>query len=157
MDASQALARPGLRERKKQQTREKIAQVALALFAERGYEKTTLADIAEAADVSPRTIFAYYPGKEEILFCGESSFYEQLEQALEERPPEATTVDVLRDFLSETGPIDEDTMLRKRIVSESEELRLVQRARRGRLEDLVARSIGRDLGDVGPDDLRPVL
>jgi AcrR family transcriptional regulator len=59
----QVTARPGLRERKKQQTREKIARAGLDLFAERGYEQTTLADIADAADVSTRTIFAYFQSK----------------------------------------------------------------------------------------------
>ncbi len=76
----------GLRERKKQQTREKIARVALKLFAERGYDETTLADIAEAADVSPRTIFAYYEGKEDILFCEEGAFIDRLKQTLDEPP-----------------------------------------------------------------------
>ncbi len=62
---------PGLRERKKQRTHESIARVALELFAQRGYDETTLDDIAEAADISKRTIFSYYQSKEDILFHDE--------------------------------------------------------------------------------------
>src|ERR1700724_1898780 len=100
MDTREAtLAKPGLRERKKQQTREKIERVALRLFAERGYDQTTLAEIAEAANVSPRTIFAYFENKEDILLCEESSFGDRLADVLEQRPPGATTVDAIREFL----------------------------------------------------------
>jgi AcrR family transcriptional regulator len=155
--AEATLARPGLRERKKQQTREKIAHVALKLFAERGYDHTTLAEIAEAADVSPRTIFAYFESKEDILFCDERASQLRLEQILDQRPPGTTTVDALREYLSGFGQPDEEALLRKRILRENEALRLAGRARDAWVEQLIARSIARDLGDVGPDDLRPVL
>jgi AcrR family transcriptional regulator len=150
------LERPGLRERKKQQTRETIARVALELFAERGYDQTTLAEIADAADVSPRTIFAYFHSKEDILFCDEPAFFEQLKQALEQRASGATTIDVLRDFIQSSGPPDEDRRLRKQIVGSNEELLLNRRARFARLEELIAESIARDLG-AGPGDIRPPL
>src|ERR1700739_596810 len=103
----------GLRERKKQQTREKIARVALELFAERGYDETTLADIAEAADVAPRTIFAYFESKEDILFCDECVFLARLAQMLETRPPGTTTIDAIREFFGSIEPPDEEAKLRK--------------------------------------------
>ncbi len=84
-------AKLGLRERKKQQTREKIARVALELFAERGYDETTLAEIAEAAEVAPRTIFAYFDSKDDILLCEEVSFLGELKRQLDERPAGTTT------------------------------------------------------------------
>src|ERR1700749_3187832 len=93
-------AKLGRRERKKQQTRETIARAALRLFAERGYDETTLAEIAEAADVAPRTIFAYFERKEDILLCEEGNFLAALKRKLDERPGGTTTVDTLREFLS---------------------------------------------------------
>jgi AcrR family transcriptional regulator len=147
-------AKPGLRERKKQQTREKIASVALQQFADRGYDHTTLAEIAEAADISPRTIFAYFQSKEDILFCEQPSLHAQLELALDQRPAGATTVDGLREFIGGFAPLDEQAILRKQIIIENEALRLAWRAREAGLEQLIAKSIARDLGDLGPDDLR---
>jgi AcrR family transcriptional regulator len=158
METSDAsLVKPGLRERKKQQTRERIASVALELFAERGYDHTTLAEIAEAADVSPRTIFAYFQSKEDILFCDEPLMYERLERTLRERPPGATTVDALRVFVASFDAADKQAVLRKRIIGASEGLRHSERARSAPMEELVTESITRDLGDVGPDDIRPRL
>jgi AcrR family transcriptional regulator len=61
-------ATEGLRERKKRQTREAIAAAAMALFRERGFDAVTIADIARAADVSEKTIFNYFPAKEDLVF-----------------------------------------------------------------------------------------
>jgi AcrR family transcriptional regulator len=147
---------PGLRERKKQQTRETIERVALQLFAERGYDHTTLAEIAEAADISPRTIFSYFQSKEDILFCGESGYIEKVQAALRERPAGTTTVDALREFISSMPAPDEQAMLRKRVVAASPELQLKLRAHIGLLEGVLAESFAKDLG-AGPEDIRPGL
>jgi AcrR family transcriptional regulator len=154
--AEGTVPRPGLRERKKLETRETIARVALELFAERGYDKTTLAEVADAANVSTRTIFAYFESKEDILFCTEPAAREQLRKALDERPPGATTVDALRAFLGTVSPPDESLRLRKKIIATDEGLRLVERARFARVEQMIEESIAKDL-DAGPDDIRPAL
>ena len=146
----------GLRERKKQQTRERIARVALELFAERGYDETTLAEIAEAADVSPRTIFAYYEGKEDILFCEEGVFIDRLREMLEERPPGTTTIDAVREFFASIEPPDEQARLRKKVVNANPALHIRMGAQHARLEPMLVESIARDLG-AGPDDMRPLL
>jgi AcrR family transcriptional regulator len=146
----------GLRERKKQQTRDTIARVALELFAERGYDETTLADIAEAADVSPRTIFAYYESKDDILFCGEGAFLERLKRLLLERPAGTTTIDAIREFFASIEPPDEQARLRKKVVTETPALQMRLRAQHAQLEPILVESIRRDL-DAGPDDVRPLL
>src|SRR5246127_2962917 len=89
----------GLRERKKQRTRDAIARAALELFAERGYQETTLPEIAEAADVSTRTIFAYFPSKEDILFSDFPVMKQALAQALAERPEGEDALETVRKFI----------------------------------------------------------
>jgi AcrR family transcriptional regulator len=154
--AENVVARPGLRERKKQQTRDRIARVGLELFAERGYEQTTLAEIADAADVSTRTIFAYFESKEEILFCDDAGFYDSLKAALDNRGAGVTTVDALREYLRGIATEDDSVKLRKKIIGEAKSLRLAERARFAQAEELIAESIARDL-DSGPGDIRPAL
>src|SRR3954447_25147849 len=107
---------PGLRERKKQRTRETIAHAARQLFAERGYHATTLPDIAEAADVSTRTIFAYFPSKEDILFSDFSLMKDALAKALAERDEGEETLDTVREFIlslavAEESEVDEQLRL----------------------------------------------
>lgn len=146
----------GLRERKKQQTRDTIARAALELFAERGYDETTLAEIAEAADVSPRTIFAYFESKEEILFCDAPAELDAFKTALEQRPEDATTIDALRGILSTLEPPGELAKLRKQIVTSSPALKLKMRARVAELEPVLVASFAKDLGS-DPDDVRALL
>ena len=83
-----ALMVEGLRERKKQRTRETIVTVALELFAERGYQQTTVAEIAEAAEVSKGTVFAYFPSKEDIVFADTAPVCEDLLRQLRDREPD---------------------------------------------------------------------
>ncbi len=151
-----AAAKPGLRERKKQQTLARIANAALKLFAEQGYDETTLDEIADAADVSRRTIFAYYDSKEEILFCGESDFLARLKKTLDERPEGTTTVDAIRQFLSTLEPLDDAEVLRKALIASSPALQMKVRARHAEVEPMLAESIAKDLG-TEPHDIRTLL
>jgi AcrR family transcriptional regulator len=77
---------PGLRERKRQQTRERLTQVAMALFLERGFEATTLDDIAAAAEISRRSFFHYFASKEDIVFAWQDESTAALVAAVAARP-----------------------------------------------------------------------
>ena len=145
---------PGLRERKKQKTRDTIANVALELFAEKGYERTTIAEIAEAAEVSPRTIFTYFPSKEDILFCDMPEAYERFAGALGERGENVTTLDVVREFLVTSMSPDRGMLLRKRIFASEATLQVNRRARFAPFAQLLVGAIAEDL-DTDPDDIRP--
>lgn len=89
----------GLRERKKRRTREALTDAALALFADRGYERTTVADIAAAADVAPRTFFSYFPNKEAVLFAGTDERLELIAAAFADLPDGLDPVDAVRRFV----------------------------------------------------------
>jgi AcrR family transcriptional regulator len=80
------LVSTGLRERKKLQTREQITEAAIRLFAGRGFDGTTVDDIAEAADVSRRTFFRYFARKEDVVLAWKQEAADELRQALAARP-----------------------------------------------------------------------
>lgn len=148
----------GLRERKKQRTREAIVDAALKLFDERGFEQTTIADIAEAADIAPRTFFGYFPSKEDVVFADFPETFEQISRRLREREEGETGIDALRAWFAErieaSEPTDERERCRHRVIEQSEQLAAHQQAMLGQVANLLAEEVARDLGDA-PDDLRP--
>jgi AcrR family transcriptional regulator len=88
--------RPSLRERKKLATRLTIRRAALDLFADRGFSRVTVEDIAAAADVAPRTFFNYFASKEAVLFGADPGRVEQLRARLVQDQPGRSALDVLR-------------------------------------------------------------
>jgi AcrR family transcriptional regulator len=81
-----ATAPQGLRARKRQQTRERLTRAAMALFLERGFEATTLDDIATAADISRRSFFHYFASKEDVVFAWHEDSMTALIAAVAARP-----------------------------------------------------------------------
>src|SRR5215213_2476040 len=89
----------GLRERKKRQTRDAIAAAAMGLFLARGFDDVTVAEIAAAADVSEKTVFNYFPAKEDLVFARAHDRLAERVDAIRNRPP---GVPLTRVFEAET-------------------------------------------------------
>src|SRR6201991_4592735 len=90
-----------LRERKKLATRRLLRRAALELVAQRGRTNVTVEDIAEAAELSPRTFFNYFPSKEAVLFGGDPDRAAALRDAIVRAVPGQTALDALRLVLME--------------------------------------------------------
>ncbi|HEX6871816.1 MAG TPA: TetR family transcriptional regulator [Micromonosporaceae bacterium] len=106
---------PTRRERKKLETRQALEQAALRLFAERGYEQTTVEDIAEAADVAVRTFFRYFSSKQDVLLGDVvTDRVARLRKELAARPATEPVLDSVRmvmDLLDFAGPDEADQIL----------------------------------------------
>ncbi|MEV4477714.1 TetR/AcrR family transcriptional regulator [Nonomuraea salmonea] len=79
--------KPGLRELKKQRTRQALIEAALRLFEDKGYENVTVAEIADAAEVSPRTFFLHFQAKEDVLLANTDVRVDLALRAIAERRP----------------------------------------------------------------------
>src|SRR5690242_19094138 len=90
----------GLRERKKLRTREQITEAAIGLFAKRGFDGTTVDDIAAAADVSRRTFFRYFARKEDVILAWKRETANELRDALAARPPEEAPLEAVQGALT---------------------------------------------------------
>jgi AcrR family transcriptional regulator len=91
----------GLRERKKRQTREAIAHAAMRLFAAHGFDAVTVEDVAEAANVSRKTVFNYFPAKEDLVFRAGHERRAALVAAIRERAPGTSLVQPFRALTAE--------------------------------------------------------
>ncbi|PRY38135.1 TetR/AcrR family transcriptional regulator [Umezawaea tangerina] len=99
----------GLRERKKLRTYQAISDTALALFAEHGYDQVSITQVAEAAEVSRRTLFSYFPTKEDLVISRMADHETEAGRVVRNRPPDQPPLAALRthylDGLSRRDPI----------------------------------------------------
>jgi AcrR family transcriptional regulator len=94
----------GLRERKKRQMREQLADIAARLFAERGYDAVSVTEVARAAGVSDQTVFNYFPTKPELVLDRAEEFRELYRATVRDRPAGVTPAEALRPLVH--GDID---------------------------------------------------
>lgn len=136
----------GLRERQKSARRERILAVAIDLFVEHGFEAVRVVDIAQAAEVSPGTVYNYFPTKEDLVFGGSAAFEQSLIEALTSRPAHMSLIQVFRTFtirtrgaLEQTDQAPIRTIARHaRVIANSPALRLRARQNIDRYADRVA-------------------
>ena len=147
-----------MRERKKKQTRELIADVARDLFADRGFDAVTVAQVARAANVSEVTVFNYFPTKEDLFYGGMQFFEEKLLDAVRERTPGTSVLEAFRRPVLEGMPrlasdeAAEVIAAAANLISaspalEAHEREIVARYTR-RLAELLADEAGAEPGDV---------
>jgi AcrR family transcriptional regulator len=108
-------------------SRGRLEQAALALYAERGYENTTVAEIAARAGLTERTFFRHFADKREVLFWGGRMLQELVVGAVDAAPESASPIDAVTLALEATGPMFEErrdsARRRQRVIDANTELR----------------------------------
>ncbi len=146
---------PGLRELKKQRTREAIQEAAIGLIQEHGYDETTCEQIAAAAGISPATFFRYFPTKEDVVLQDE--YDPMISEMVALRPARERPVTAVRRALAEAlGSLDAEEMRvvreRSKLLRSVPALRARQNeqlmAAREALAESLAPRMGRDVGDL---------
>lgn len=148
----------GRRERKKAATRKAISDVATVMFLERGFDNVSIREVADAADVSPTTVFAHFPQKEALVFDEDDEQRELLVAAVRDRTSGTTINRAIHDFyeseirvnLSEHG--DEVSRTFIRFLNETPALRDYAARMWLRHEDALADVIAAELGLTDPTD-----
>ena len=152
----------GLRERKKQQTRQLLSETARRLFGERGFENVSVADVAREADVSPATVFNYFPTKEDLFYSRLEAFEEELLNAIRDRARGESVIDAFTGFLIGQGGVlamdspeaDEQLRTITRIITESPALLARERQVFDRYAQTLAALLAEETS-VDPSDVVP--
>ena len=154
----------GLRERKKQRTRQLLADTARRLFNERGFEQVSIAEIARVAEVSPATVFNYFPSKEDLVYSGLETFEQRLLAAIRERPSGETVLAAFARFVLEPRGLfvakgeeeAEQLIALTRMIAASPALLAREQQILARYTDALAKLIADETG-AGAGDLRPYV
>jgi AcrR family transcriptional regulator len=154
----------GLRERKKRQTRQGIAEAAWRLFVEHGFDQVTVAEVARAADVSEATVFNYFPTKEDLAYHRMEDFEEEMLAAIRDREPGSPIIEAFgrfvlepRGFLREgPEPAADRPEAVIRVFVESPALRAREREILDRYARRLAAVIAEERG-AAPEDIEPLV
>jgi AcrR family transcriptional regulator len=151
----------GLRERKKLRTRAQLTEAALRLFSERGFDATTIEDIVEEVEVSPRTFFRYFDSKEDVVIGFFDDLGKELRAMLAARPPEESPFTAIRRALGSlvdlyTAQADR-VIAAKRLAHDTPAIRARLLDKHARWENGVAEELAARLGADLDDDPRPRL
>ncbi|MEV6114870.1 helix-turn-helix domain-containing protein [Streptomyces sp. NPDC052109] len=153
----------GLRERKKRQTRQYISDVATGLFLERGFEAVTVAEIAEAANVSVNTVYNYFPAKEDLFFDRSAGMTDRLARWVRGRDAgESAARAVLRELRGEVEAVSPRVGLTEgydrfmRVIHEAPALRSRLWSLQQEIHDTVTAALREETG-AGDDDPLPDL
>ena len=155
-----------LRERKKLATRRLLRRAALDLVAERGLSNVTVEDIAEAAEVSPRTFFNYFPSKEAVLFGGDPDRAAELRDGIVNEAPGESALDALRavltrdsesmaDELRSLGGDPADWLRRMKVARTDPHVRAAHAAQMAMTERAIAEGLAARLGTDQETDPYP--
>ena len=133
----------GLRERKKEWTRKAIEEAALELFEEHGFDRTSVTEVAAAADVSPRTVFRYFPTKLDLVLGRFQEDLDRLVEILAARPPSESVYEALdATLVDQAGHLDHPDVARRAAIARGNP----ELDRRGlELREDAARRIAREL------------
>ncbi|WEV26343.1 TetR family transcriptional regulator [Streptomyces sp. 71268] len=152
-------AAPGLREAKKRETRQAISDHATRLFVERGFERTTIAEIAEAARVAKKTVTNYFPRKEDLALDHQDAFVTSLARRVADREPgESALAALRRAFLSAVAAQDPIAGFAgpafTRMIAESPALTACLRGLHDQREEALAGALAEATG-AAPDAIAP--
>lgn len=142
-----------LRERSKSKRRAAIEHAALHLFAERGYDATTVAQVAELAEVSPRTVSLYFPSKLDLALSYTAAAAQRLADAVAARDPDETTLEVMHRWIQEEfDGHAESIILQRAMLRSNPQLRGAETDEIGAAKAVVTIALADDLGRR-PDDI----